>query len=97
MHQHELRPPAGARHHPKRVGRGNSSGHGTYSGRGLKGQKARAGGGVRASFEGGQLPLVRRMGRKRGFTNAFRVEYDTVNLSRLARFPAGSEVTPETL
>ena len=74
MHQHELRPPAGARHHPKRVGRGNASGHGTYSGRGLKGQKARAGGGVRASFEGGQLPLVRRMGRKRGFTNAFRVE-----------------------
>jgi large subunit ribosomal protein L15 len=97
VHQHELRPPAGARHHPKRVGRGNASGHGTYSGRGLKGQKARAGGGVRASFEGGQLPLVRRMGRKRGFTNAFRVEYDTVNLSRLARFPAGSEVTPETL
>ena len=97
MHQHELRPPVGARHRPKRVGRGNASGHGTYSGRGLKGQKARAGGGVRASFEGGQLPLVRRMGRKRGFTNAFRVEYDTVNLSRLARFPAGSEVTPEML
>jgi large subunit ribosomal protein L15 len=97
VHQHDLRPPAGARHHPKRVGRGNASGHGTYSGRGLKGQKARAGGGVRPSFEGGQLPLVRRMARKRGFTNAFRVEYETVNLSRLTRFPAGSEVTPETL
>jgi len=97
VHQHELRPPAGARHHPKRVGRGNASGHGTYSGRGLKGQKARAGGGVRTSFEGGQLPLVRRMARKRGFTNRFRVEYETVNLSRLARLPAGSEVTPETL
>jgi large subunit ribosomal protein L15 len=97
VHQHELRPPAGARHRPKRVGRGNASGHGTYSGRGLKGQKARAGGGVRHSFEGGQLPLVRRMARKRGFTNPFRVEYETVNLSRLGRLPAGSEVTPEAL
>ena len=89
--------PAGARHARKRVGRGNASGHGTYSGRGLKGQKARAGGGVKRGFEGGQLPLVRRMARKRGFTNHFRVEYEPVNLSRLARFPAGSEVTPETL
>lgn len=97
MHQHDLRQSPGARHRSKRVGRGNSSGHGTYSGRGLKGQKARAGGGVRNSFEGGQLPLVRRMGRKRGFTNIFRVEYETVNLSRLDRFAAGSEVTPETL
>jgi len=97
VHQHELRPPAGARHRTKRVGRGNASGHGTYSGRGLKGQKARAGGGVRTGFEGGQLPLIRRMSRKRGFTNAFRVEYATVSLSRLACLPAGSEVTPETL
>jgi ribosomal protein L15, bacterial/organelle len=79
------------------VGRGNASGHGTYSGRGLKGQKARAGGGVRRGFEGGQLPLIRRMARKRGFTNRFRIEYEPVNLSRLSRFPAGSEVTPETL
>ena len=97
MRQHELRPSSGARHAPKRVGRGNASGHGTYSGRGLKGQKARAGGGVRRGFEGGQLPLMRRMARKRGFTNHFRVEYEPVNLSRLSRFPAGSEVTPETL
>jgi large subunit ribosomal protein L15 len=79
------------------VGRGNSSGHGTYSGRGLKGQKARAGGGVKRGFEGGQLPLVRRMARKRGFTNAFRIEYEPLNLSRLGRFSAGSEVTPEVL
>jgi large subunit ribosomal protein L15 len=97
VRQEGLRPAAGSRHSRKRVGRGNSSGHGTYSGRGLKGQKARAGGGVRRGFEGGQLPLVRRMARKRGFTNAFRVEYEPLNLSSLARFPAGSEVTPETL
>jgi large subunit ribosomal protein L15 len=97
VYQHQLQPPHGARRPSKRVGRGNASGHGTYSGRGLKGQKARAGGGVRASFEGGQLPLVRRMGRKRGFTNIFRVEYQTVNLSRLTRFAVGSEVTLETL
>jgi large subunit ribosomal protein L15 len=79
------------------VGRGNASGHGTYSGRGLKGQKARAGGGPKAGFEGGQLPLIRRMARKRGFTNKFRIEYEPVNLARLAGFAAGSEVTPETL
>jgi len=97
VRQDELRPAAGSRHARKRVGRGNSSGHGTYSGRGLKGQKARAGGGVKRGFEGGQLPLVRRMARKRGFTNIFRVEYEPLNLSRLARFPAGTEITPEVL
>ena len=97
MRQDELRPARGSRHARKRVGRGNASGHGTYSGRGLKGQKSRAGGGVKPGFEGGQLPLVRRMARKRGFTNAFRIEYEPLNVSRLARFPAGSEVTPETL
>lgn len=97
MQQHELKPPQGARHRPKRVGRGNSSGHGTYSTRGLKGQKARAGGGVPVGFEGGQLPLIRRMGRKRGFTNNFRVEYETVNLSKLSRFPEGADVTAEML
>lgn len=97
MNQHELRSPKGARRSRKRVGRGNASGQGTYSGKGLKGQKARAGGGPRVGFEGGQLPLIRRMARRRGFTNIFRVEYQTVNLSRLARFPAGAEVTPESL
>lgn len=97
MRQNELRPALGSRHARKRVGRGNSSGHGTYSGRGLKGQKARAGGGVKRGFEGGQLPLVRRMARKRGFTNIFRIEYEPINVSRLAHFPAGSEVTAETL
>lgn len=97
MLQHELRPAAGSRHARKRVGRGNGSGHGTYSGRGIKGQKARSGGGVRLGFEGGQLPLIRRMARKRGFTNPFRVEYSTVSLGRLARFGVGTEVTPELL
>ena len=97
MRQDELRPARGSRHARKRVGRGNASGHGTYSGRGLKGQKARAGGGVKRGFEGGQLPLVRRMARKRGFTNVFRIEYEPLNVSRLAGFPAGTEVTPETL
>jgi large subunit ribosomal protein L15 len=98
MLQNDLRPPGGAKHKRKRVGRGNASGHGTYSGRGLKGQKARSGARLRAGFEGGQLPLIQRLSRKRGFTNIFRVDYAEVNLSSLAsRFPAGSEVTPETL
>jgi large subunit ribosomal protein L15 len=98
MLQNDLRPPGGAKHKRKRVGRGNASGHGTYSGRGLKGQKARSGARLRIGFEGGQLPLIQRLSRKRGFTNIFRVEYAQVNLSSLAsRFPAGSEVTPETL
>lgn len=97
MQQHELRPPKGATHRKKRVGRGNASGHGTYSTRGMKGQKARAGGGVRPGFEGGQLPLVRRMARKRGFRNYFRVDYEEVNVGRLARFGAGDEVTADTL
>ena len=98
MLQNDLLPPAGAKHKRKRVGRGNASGHGTYSGRGVKGQKARSGPGLRIGFEGGQLPLIRRMSRKRGFTNIFRVEYAEVNLGSLAsRFPAGSEVTPEAL
>jgi large subunit ribosomal protein L15 len=98
MLQNDLRPPSGAKHKRKRVGRGNASGHGTYSGRGLKGQKARSGARIRPGFEGGQLSLIRRMSRKRGFTNIFRVEYEEVNLRSLtSRFPAGSEVTPEAL
>ena len=97
MQQHELRPPQGATKKRKRVGRGNASGHGTYSTRGLKGQKARSGGGVRPGFEGGQLPFIRRMARRRGFTNPFRVDYEEVNVGKLARFDAGAEVTADTL
>src|SRR5581483_2091760 len=65
--------------------------------KGLKGQKARSGGGVRPGFEGGQLPLIRRMARKRGFRNPFRVDYEEVNVGKLERFGAGSEVTAQTL
>ena len=97
MEAHELKPPAGSQHKRKRVGRGDGSGHGTYSGRGLKGQKARSGGGVRVGFEGGQTPLIKRLPYRRGFTNVFRVEYAPVNVSQLERFEAGTEVTPELL
>ncbi len=97
MKQNELKPPSGAKHKRKFVGRGNGSGHGTYSGRGCKGQKARSGGGVRPGFEGGQLPLIKRLPRKRGFTNVFKTEYNIVNVGQLAIFSPGSEVTPEEL
>ncbi|KPK22859.1 MAG: 50S ribosomal protein L15 [Dehalococcoidia bacterium SG8_51_3] len=97
MKQNELRPPVGAKHKRKFVGRGNGSGHGTYSGRGLKGQKARSGGGVRLGFEGGQLALIKRLPRKRGFRNIFKTEYNIVNVGHLAIFAPGSEVTPEEL
>jgi large subunit ribosomal protein L15 len=97
MEQYELKPPAGANKKRKRVGRGDGSGHGTYSGRGIKGQKARAGGGVRPSFEGGQLALVKRLPRVRGFTNIFKTEYTVVNLKKLSVFDANTEVTPQLL
>lgn len=97
MEQHELRPPRGAKRPRKRIGRGNASGHGTYSGRGIKGQQSRSGSGPSHAFEGGQTPLVRRLPRRRGFTNPFRVAYTPVNLHDLAKFPDGGEVTPESL
>jgi large subunit ribosomal protein L15 len=97
MKQNELRPPMGAKHKRKMVGRGDGSGHGTYSGRGLKGQKARSGGGVRVGFEGGQLALIKRLPRKRGFRNIFKTEYNIVNVGQLAVFSPGSEVTPGEL
>lgn len=97
MKLHELRPAEGAKKKRKRVGRGIAAGQGKTAGRGTKGQNSRSGGGVRPYFEGGQLPLVRRLPFKRGFTNIWRVEYTPVNLDRLERFPEGSEVTPETL
>lgn len=97
MEQHELRPPRGAKHARKRVGRGNAGGQGTYAGKGTKGQQARAGSGPRPGFEGGQTPLIRRLPRRRGFHNPFRVAFTPVNLRDLAKFPANAEVTPETL
>lgn len=97
MKQHELGPDAGAHRHRRRVGRGYGSGRGKTSGAGTKGQKARSGGKVPPYFEGGQLPLVRKLPYRRGFTNAFRVEYAPVNVGQLEALEAGSEVTPETL
>jgi large subunit ribosomal protein L15 len=97
MKQNELSPPVGAKHKRKLVGRGDGSGHGTYSGRGCKGQKARSGGSLRPGFEGGQLPLIKRLPRKRGFTNVFKTKYNIVNVGKLVIFPPGTEVTPEEL
>jgi large subunit ribosomal protein L15 len=99
MKLHDLQPAPGSTKHKKRVGRGMASGTGKTSGRGMKGQKARSGGGKGPFFEGGQLPLVRRLPFRRGFTNIHRVEFKPVNLSRLqAKFGEGDlEVTPETL
>ncbi|RJQ36483.1 MAG: 50S ribosomal protein L15 [Dehalococcoidia bacterium] len=95
--QDELRPAPGAVKNRKRVGRGDASGHGSFSGRGQKGQKARSGGKMRPGFEGGQLPMIKRLPRKRGFTNIFRTEYQVVNIEELNVFEAESEVTPEAL
>ena len=97
MRQDELSPAPGSKKSRKRVGRGDGSGRGTYSGRGCKGQKSRAGFKMRPGFEGGQLPLIKRLPRKRGFVNIFRVEYNIVNLNKLNIFEPGSEVTPEAL
>ncbi|MFC1968191.1 50S ribosomal protein L15 [Chloroflexota bacterium] len=97
MKQNELAPPAGSKHKRKRAGRGDGSGHGTYSGRGMKGQKARSGNKLRPGFEGGQLPLVKRLPEKRGFVNIFRRVYNIINLDKLNRFPPETEVTLERL
>lgn len=96
MKLHELTYTEGARHTRKRIGRGSGSGTGKTSGRGMKGQKSRSGGGVRPGFEGGQTPLFQRL-PKRGFTNRNRKEYATVNLDVLNAFENGTEVTPELL
>ncbi len=98
LRQNSITPAPGSRKARKRVGRGNGSGHGTYSGRGCKGQKSRAGNNkVRPGFEGGQLPLIKRLPRKRGFTNIFRIEYSTISVGALKVFDAGTEVTPESM
>jgi len=97
MQQHEINPPGGKHKKRRRIGRGDSSGFGSYSGRGMKGQKSRSGGGVRPGFEGGQLALMKKLPMMRGFTNIFRVSYTPVNLDRLAVFEANTEITPELL
>jgi len=91
-----LKPPAGSTHSKKRRGGGMGSGLGKTAGRGYKGQKSRSGARSKRGFEGGQMPLHRRL-PKRGFTNIFKKEYAIVNLDRLNGFPAGATVTPQEL
>ena len=96
MKLHELKAPAGSTHSRKRKGRGPATGQGKTAGRGMNGQNSRSGGGVRLGFEGGQMPLYRRL-PKRGFNNKWAKEYATVNVGDLNRFEANTEVTPELL
>ena len=96
MKLHELRAVPGATKAPKRKGRGTATGQGKTAGRGMNGQKSRSGGGVRPGFEGGQMPLYRRI-PKRGFTNIWATEYTVLNVEDLNRFDAGTVVTPELI
>ncbi len=96
MKLHELKAPAGASRARKRRGRGTATGQGKTGGRGMNGQKSRSGGGVRLGFEGGQMPLYRRI-PKRGFTNVWAKDYAEVNVERLNAFEAGTVVTEEML
>jgi len=96
MKLHELRAVPGATKAPKRKGRGTATGQGKTAGRGMNGQKSRSGGGVRLGFEGGQMPLYRRI-PKRGFTNLFGTEYEIVNVADLNKFEAGTVVNQALL
>ena len=96
MKLHELKPAFGSTTAPKRLGRGVGSGLGKTSGKGHKGAKARSGGGKRPGFEGGQMPLIRRL-PKRGFYNPFRINYVAINVDRLEMFEDGMTVTPVEL
>ena len=96
MKLHELKAAGGPTKNPKRKGRGTGTGNGTTAGRGMNGQKSRSGGGVRLGFEGGQMPLYRRL-PKRGFTNIWGTEYTVLNVDALNKFEAGTVVTPEML
>ena len=98
MNKHTLKSPKGAKKNRKRVGRGDSSGNGSYSGKGLKGQNSRSGGGVRPGFEGGQLPLIKRLPSLRGFNNVFKTNYCVINLAKLSEhFGEGEDVTRQIL
>ncbi|NLD20163.1 MAG: 50S ribosomal protein L15 [Clostridiales bacterium] len=96
MKLHELKAVPGATRAPKRKGRGTATGQGKTAGRGMNGQKSRSGGGVRLGFEGGQMPLYRRI-PKRGFTNIWGTEYTVLNVEDLNNFDAGTVVTPELI
>lgn len=93
----DLRPDEGAKKQSRRVGRGHGSGRGKTAGRGTKGQNSRSGGGVRPGFEGGQLPIQQRLPYKRGFTNIWRTQWETVNVSHLAELNVEGAITPEVL
>ena len=97
MMEHLVRPKRGARRARRRVGRGDGSGRGTYAGKGMKGQKARSGKGPRPGFEGGQLPLIKRLPELRGFTNIFKKEYALVKVGSLDIIEGKEPVTPEAL
>lgn len=98
MRLNDLRPADGSTKKRKRVGRGTGSGRGKTSTRGMKGQNSRSGGGVRITFEGGQLPLVKRLPKLRGFNNRFKIHFTPVNIDALSeRFDSGAEVSPNSL
>ena len=98
MQQHEVKSENNNRKNRRRVGRGDGSGFGSYSGKGMKGQKSRSGGGVRPGFEGGQLPLVKRLPSLRGFYNIFKTNYNVINLRELSEhFSEGGDVTLQIL
>ncbi len=96
MKLHELSKPIGSTKNPKRKGRGTATGQGKTAGRGMNGQNSRSGGGVRLGFEGGQMPLYRRI-PKRGFKNVFKKEWSIINVSDLNAYDEGTEITPELL
>ena len=97
MMEHQLVPAKGARKSRRRIGRGDAAGQGSTAGKGMKGQKSRSGRKVRLGFEGGQLPLIKGLPMKRGFTNASKVYYSLVNVETLEHFAAGARITPEDL
>ena len=95
--EHQLVPSKGARKARKRVGRGDSAGQGSTAGRGMKGQKSRSGRDLRPGFEGGQLPLIKGLPMKRGFTNPFKIYYTLVKVETLDNFEPGDRITPDML
>ncbi|MBU0706446.1 50S ribosomal protein L15 [Patescibacteria group bacterium] len=97
MKLNEMKPKAGSVKRRKRLGRGNASGHGTFSGRGCKGQGQRKSGNVRPGFEGGQTPLINRLPKLRGFKNPVRIDFQIVNVGNLNDFKDGEEVNIQTL
>ena len=97
MMEHEVAPGPGARRRRKRLGRGDASGSGSYAGRGMKGQKSRSGKGIGPGFEGGQLPLIKGLPMKRGFTNIFKKQFHLVKVNALNSMPQGSQVIPQIL